>query len=82
MKFWKNLLIICAGVVIGSLVASLTRGVKYLSWLSFGLDFGTEAPVTLDLEVLRLTLGANINISVSVIIFVVIAYIIGRKIFR
>ena len=82
MKFWKNLLIICAGVVIGSLVASLTKGVKYLSWLSFGLNFGTEAPVTLDLGILRLTVGANVSISVSVIIFVVIAYIIGRKIFR
>ena len=82
MKFWKNLLLICAGVVIGSLVASLTKNIKYLSWLSFGLDFGTAAPVTLNMGIMQLTLGASINITVSVIIFVVLTYVIGRKLLK
>lgn len=82
MKFWKNLLLICAGIVVGSLVSSVTAGVKFLSWLSYGLSFGTSSPVTLNLGVLSLTLGVNINITVAVIIFVAVIYALGRKILR
>lgn len=79
MRFWKNILLICAGMVVGSLVSSLTSGTKYFSWLSYGLVFGTEQPFSLDLGVLSLTLGASINITVSTIIFVTAVYLIGRK---
>ncbi len=82
MKFWKNLLLICAGIVVGSLVSNLTSGVKFLSWLSYGLSFGTDSPVTLNLGVLSLTVGVSINITISVIIFVAIIYLLGRKILR
>lgn len=82
MKFWKNLLLICAGIVVGSLVSSVTAGVKFLSWLSYGLNFGTNAPVTLNLGVIDLTVGVNINITVAVIIFVTVIYLVGRKILR
>ena len=44
MIFWKKLLLISAGVVVGSLVSKVAAGVKYLSWLSYGLDFGTSLP--------------------------------------
>ncbi|MBR5528517.1 MAG: DUF4321 domain-containing protein [Clostridia bacterium] len=80
--FWKNILLICAGVVIGSLISSLTSGIKFLSWLSYGMSFGTQQPVTLDLGVLQLTFGLNIDITVAVIIAVVIIYTFGRKILR
>lgn len=82
MKFWKNTLLICSGVVVGSLVAKLCEGVKYLSWLSFGLTFGTSSPFSLELGVLNLTIGANINITISTIIFVILFYVIGRKIIK
>jgi len=82
MKFWKNILLICSGVVVGSLVAKLCEGIKYLSWLSFGLTFGTSNPVSLELGVLNLTVGANINITISTIIFVILFYVFGRKIIK
>lgn len=82
MKFWRNILLICSGVVAGSLVAKLCAGVKYLSWLAFGLTFGTSSPVSLELGVLNITVGANIDITVSTIIFVVLFYVFGRKIIR
>lgn len=82
MKFWKNTLLICSGVVVGSLVAKLCEGVKYLSWLSFGLTFGTSSPFSLELGVLNLTIGANVNITISTIIFVILFYVIGRKIIK
>lgn len=82
MKFWKNILLICSGIVVGSLVAKLCEGVKYLSWLAFGLSFGTSSPLALELGVLNLTVGASINITISTIIFVILFYVLGRKIIK
>lgn len=80
--FWKNILLMCAGVVTGSLVSHITSGIKALSWLAYGLDFGTGSPFDLNLGVLRLTFGVNINITISTIIFVIIFYLIGNKIIK
>lgn len=80
--FWKNLLLICAGVVTGSLVSNLSKGITGLSWLSYGLTFGTQQPATLDMGVLRLTFGLNVDITISTIIFVMLIYVIGRKILK
>ena len=82
MKFWKNLLLICSGIVVGSFVAMLCEGVSFLSWLAYGLGFGTTSPLCLELGVLSLTLGLNIRITISTIIFVVLFYVIGRKIIK
>ena len=82
MKFWRNVLLICSGIVVGSLVAKLCEGVKYLSWLAFGLTFGTTSPFSIDLGVLSLTVGASIDITISTIIFVILFYVVGRKLIR
>lgn len=47
--FWLNLLFICVGVVLGSLVTELCAGVDALSFLSYGIDFGMAAPAVLNL---------------------------------
>lgn len=74
-----TLLFVCAGIVIGSMVGELTAGVPVLQWLSYGLDFGTAAPVTVDLHVLSLTFGITVRITVSHILFVVLAVLVGRR---
>ena len=79
-NFWRDILLLCASVVVGSLIASLCADVPYLAWLSYGLNFGTSTPLDLNLGVLRLTLGANIDITVSSVIFVTLFYVLGRKI--
>ncbi len=78
--FWLNLLFVLVGIVTGSLVMEITAGVSWLSWLSFGLDFGTPSPFSLDLHVLKLTLGATVNITISHVIFVILAIFLGREI--
>ena len=60
------------------MVSEMTSGIPMLSWLSYGLDFGTESPLVLDLNVLRLTVGLSVNISVSTIIFVSLSLFLGR----
>ena len=83
MKVKNSLLIllfICIGVVLGTLVAQLTAGIPWLSWLAFGTEFGLKTPVVLDLGVLTLTFGFVIDLNVAVIIFVLIALIVGKKV--
>ena len=81
-SFWINLLLVLTGVVLGSAVARLTAGVKYLAWLSYGLDFGTAAPATLDLGVFTLTVGVRLTITVATTIFVALSLFLGRLIIK
>lgn len=81
-SFWFNFFLVLIGIVIGQFVSSITSGIKALSWLSYGLRFGTSSPVTLDLQALNLTFGISVNITISTVIFVILSVIIGRAIAR
>lgn len=80
--FWLNFFLILCGIVIGSIVAKVTADINGLGWLSYGLSFGTDAPLSLDLNVLHLTVGASINITISTIICVVLALLLGKLIIK
>lgn len=79
-QFWLNLFLICVGVVTGSMVADITAGVPLLNWLSYGLDFGTQSPLVLDLGILSLTFGIRIDLTVSVILFIALSLVLGKLI--
>jgi hypothetical protein len=79
-NFWLNLFLICVGVVTGSMVADITAGVPLLNWLSYGLDFGTQSPLVLDLGILSLTFGIRIDLTVSVILFIALSLVLGKLI--
>lgn len=80
--FWLNFFLILAGIVIGAAVVELTAGIPALAWLAFGLDFGTAAPLTLNLTVLSLTFGLSVRITVSTIIFVALSLLLGKLIVK
>ena len=79
-RIWLNLFLILVGVVVGSLAADMTLGVSWLKWLSYGLEFGTESPLVLNLNLLRMTFGINIKITVSMVIFIALSLCLGRVI--
>jgi len=81
-NFWLNLFLILVGIVLGGLVAHLTKDISFLSWLSFGESFGTTAPVTVDLGVMSVTIGASLNISVAVVLAVALSLLVGKFIVR
>ena len=81
-NFWLNLFLILAGVVLGTMVSRLTSGMKFLSWLSFGLSFGTPSPFTLDLGIMSLTFGISIDITVSTIICIALSLLLGKLIVK
>ena len=73
---WVLVLILLAGVVLGSFIGHITNGVSWLSWLDYGMTFGLTNPVTLDVGVLVLTFGLTIHFSIASIIGIVVAAII------
>jgi len=79
-SFWLNLFLIVVGIVVGTMVSEMTADIPALSWLSYGLDFGTKSPVVLDLNAVTLTLGVSLKITVSTAVFVALSLILGRYI--
>lgn len=73
---WALVLMILAGIVLGSFLATLTSGISWLGWLSFGQTFGVNNPIVLDLGVLVLTFGLTIKITIASIIGIIVASVI------
>ena len=75
-----SILFVLAGLVIGGLIGNVASNVSWLSWLSYGEEFGLMEPLILDLNVLTLTLGLTIKINIASIIGVIISLIVYRKV--
>ena len=78
--FWFYLFLIVVGIVVGSMVAEMTMTVPALSWLSYGLNFGTQSPVILDLNAITLTFGISLKITVSTAACTALSLILGHYI--
>ena len=78
MKWKHNLILIfllLAGVVVGSLLASATAGMPFLGWLSYcgRVGISTQEPMLLDLAVLQVAFGFQLQINVAQIICIIAA---------
>lgn len=79
-NFWILLLFILGGIVVGGLLGNLASNVDFLSWLSYGEQFGLTTPIELDLSVIKLTFGLVFKINIASIIGIVLAILIYKKI--
>ena len=79
-KTFIYIIMFLSGIVIGTLVANLTAGIGFLHWLSYGINFGTSGPITLNLGVLNLDFGLSVNLTISCIIFILVAMIVAKKV--
>ncbi|MCI8387844.1 MAG: DUF4321 domain-containing protein [Clostridiales bacterium] len=77
-----NAFLVLVGIVIGSFVGHICKGVAFLSWLAFGIDFGLESPLVLNLGVMQLTFGISITLTLATVIFVILSLLIGRALAR
>ena len=75
---WVLLLLMLAGIVLGSFVATMTQSIPGFSWLSYGQTFGFSNPIVLNLGVLIITFGLTIQISIASIVGLFLAAIIYR----
>ena len=75
---WVLLLLMLAGIVLGSFVATLTQDMARYHWLSFGQSFGLDSPIVLNLGILVITFGLTIKITIGSILGLLLAAIIYR----
>ena len=72
------MLMLLAGIVLGSFLGNLAQGVSGLSWLNYGQSFGLDSPLVLNFGVLIITFGLSVRITMASIIGVAMALLIYR----
>ena len=85
MKLKRNVIFcffLLAGVLLGTMLSSITAGVPFLSWLSFGTTIGisTSNPLLLDLSLVKLAFGCEIGVNVAQIFTITAALLIYKNI--
>ncbi len=82
-NYWALFLLLLLGIVLGSFLGYLTKGVNFLSWLNYGFDFSlgnsSSNIVTLDLGVFVLHFGFRIKITVGSVIGAIASVFIYKK---
>lgn len=79
-NFWILLIFMLSGLVIGGLLGELAETVDWLWWLSYGQEFGLDEPVSLNLNVLKISFSFVVRINISSIIGLAMAIFLYRKI--
>ena len=73
-------IMLLSGIVLGGFLGILQLGFTFLSWMNFGLSFGLDTPLVLNLGVLVITFGLSIRITMASIIGVIIALLVYHNI--
>ncbi len=76
---WVLLLMLLAGVVIGGFMGTYLGRISYLNWLAFGMDFGLNDPLVLDLGVLVVQFGIRVKLTISGILGIAFAVVLYKK---
>ena len=79
LKKWVyNLLFIIGGLVIGEVVAMLTKNISFLSWLSYEVPFGITSPIDVNLIIFRFQFGFYFVFCPALVFFIALALVIGN----
>ena len=79
-NFWILVLFLLGGIVIGGLLGDLASKIEFLSWLSYGQQFGLTSPIELDLSVIKITFALIFKINIASIIGIILAILIYKKV--
>lgn len=82
---WALFLLLLLGIVLGSFLGYLARGVSWLNWLNQGIDFAIGDPnennvVSLNLGVIIINFGFQIKITVGSVIGAIASVFIYKKV--
>lgn len=76
--WWLLLFVVFAGALLGMVIAEALAGYSALSFLSRDIAVGLDPPLTIDLKVLRFTVGAVLRLNLAVPLGIIIAVWILR----
>lgn len=77
-KHFAFIFFMLAGIVLGGFVAYICSGQPYVGWLAWGKDIGVEN-VSIDLYVIRFSIGLMIHATISQIFTIAAALIIFAR---
>lgn len=77
-KTFAFIFFLLAGLVIGGFLAYICEGKPYVGWLAWGRSVGIES-VSVDLYVVKFSLGLMIQATISQIITIPLSLIIFSK---
>lgn len=80
-KDFLFLFYVLAGIIAGSIIASLCTNAGVLSWLAYGqsIGFAPNNPAVLDLAIFKITFGFSMSLTVAHIITISLALILYRN---
>lgn len=76
---WYLLLFILCGLVIGGFLGEYLGGYDLFRFLNYGKNFGITTPLTLDLDLFKITFGFVFKINIASIIGMMISIFVFRK---
>ena len=76
--WWLLFFVVFTGALLGMVIAEALAGYSALAFLSRDLGVGLDPPLTVDLKVLRFTVGAVLRLNLAVPIGIIIAIWILR----
>jgi len=79
-NIWILIVFMLSGLVIGGLLGEFSKNVEWLWWLGYGQEFGLTSPLTLDLNVIKLTFSLTFKISIASIIGMAMSIYIYRRV--
>ena len=85
MKLKRNVIFcffLLAGVLLGTMLSSITEGISFLQWLSFGTTIGisTSNPLLLDLALIKVAFGFEIGVNVAQIFTITAALLVYKNV--
>ena len=72
------IMLVIAGAIVGSIAAKGAAGNEMLSWLAYSKGIGIS-PTSINLVIIKLTVGFEFSLSVAQIIFMLIALALYPK---
>lgn len=68
-----------AGAILGAFISYVCDGKGFLDWLAWGKSVGVTNPVTLDLMIVKFTIGFIIDVTIAQIFTIAISIFIFCK---
>ncbi len=73
---WLLLVLLLVGLVVGGIIGDIFK--DSITWLAYSNSIGID-PVTLDLNVIKLTFGFTININLAIAIGIIAAIAVFER---
>lgn len=72
-------LVILAGIVLGSFIGQYLGEIELLSWLKYGQKFGNIEPAFIDLGIIKMNFGLLFDLNISGVLGIVAAVLLYKR---